>query len=381
MSSPNAIVIGAGPAGLAAAQCLAAAGLGTLILEKGDAVGAVWRRHYDRLHLHKPRSQSSLPGMSLPTAYGRYPSRTQFADYLTDYARRFGLRPVFGAMVEAVRREECGWYVEAGKHSAAAPIVVVATGWASFPYRPSWTGMDGFQGSIVHSSEYRNPAPYVGKRVLVVGFGNSGAEIALDLCEAGAEVTLAVRSPVRILPRDLFGVPIQSFAMAQRFLPARVADTLNAPILRLAVGSIETLGMKKARKSPIRMIEEDGRIPVIDVGTVALIRQGRIAVRGALERFTIDGVVYAGGGVERCDAVILATGFRPDLRHLLPDAHRALDSAGRPRTSDRESCEPGLYFIGAIASPAGQLRQISLGARRIAELARGFCAGGSQRSA
>jgi cation diffusion facilitator CzcD-associated flavoprotein CzcO len=372
--TPDAVVIGAGPAGLAAAQRLNASGMKSLILDKTDAVGSVWRRHYERLHLHTPRVHSALPGLAIPSAYGRYPSRAQFVDYLENYARKFKLNPTFNAAVGAVRRDGEHWRVEAGEHSARAPIVVVATGWADFPNRPQWPGMAEFQGEILHSSGYCNSAAFSGKRVLVVGFGNSGAEIALDLCEGGAEVALSVRSPVRILPRDLLGVPIVSFAIAQRFLPARVADALNAPILRLSVGSIEALGLKRAAKGAMQMIEEDGRVPVIDFGAVQKIREGRIKVRGAIASFTRGGVTFAEGAPENFDAVILATGFKPDLRTLLPDAEDVLDAHGRPLVSDKSTAEPGLYFVGAIASPTGQLRQIRIGATRIGDLARRFLA-------
>jgi len=181
-----------------------------------------------------------------------------------------------------------------------------------------------------------------------------------------------VRSPVRILPRDLFGLPILEFAIAQRFLPARVADAINAPFIRLAVGSIERLGMKRAEKGPIRMIEEDGRVPVLDVGTVAKIREGKIKVRGAIASFALGSVVFAEGGAAPFDAVILATGFRPDLRALLPDAKGVLDAEGRPLVSDKPTAEPGLYFVGAIVAPTGQFRQIGIGATRVAEVARRF---------
>ena len=372
MISPDAIIIGSGPAGLAAAQRLNSAGLKSIILDKAEAVGSVWRRHYDRLHLHTPRLHSSLPGLTMPSAYGRYPSRAQFVDYLENYVAKFELKPNFNAPVSTVRRDGQRWRVEAGVNSASAPVVVVATGWADFPHAPKWPGMETFQGPILHSSLYRGSAPYAGKRVLVVGFGNSGAEIALDLCEAGAHVTLSVRSPVRILPRDLMGMPILSFAIAQRFLPARVADFINAPIIRLAVGSIEKLGLKRAAKGPLQMIEEDGRVPVLDVGTVAKIRAGAIRVRGAIERFSANGVTFTEGAHEPYDAVILATGFKPDLRALLPDAAGVLDERGRPLVSDKPTAEPGLYFVGAIASPTGQLRQIGIGATRIAQVARRF---------
>jgi cation diffusion facilitator CzcD-associated flavoprotein CzcO len=205
--------------------------------------------------------------------------------------------------------------------------------------------------------------------VLVVGFGNSGAEIALDLCESGAAATLAVRSPIRVLPRDLLGLPILGFSVAQRFLPARLADAVNAPIIRLAVGPLEPLGFKVAAKGPLRMIEEDGRVPVLDIGALAKIRAGEIAVRGGVARFGPRSVVFEDGKSEPFDAAILATGFKPDLRALLPDAQDVLDARGRPLVSDRPTAAPGLYFVGAIASPFGQLHQIAIGAARVAEVA------------
>ena len=372
MTSADAIVIGAGPAGLAAARELNAQGLKTVILEKADRVGAVWRRHYDRLRLHTPRSISALPGLELPAAFGRYPSRAQFVAYLESYAAKFALKPRFGATVRAVRRDCAGWRAEAGAHSAAAPIVVVATGWADFPHLPTWPGVASFKGPILHSSAYRNPEPFLGKRTLVIGFGNSGAEIALDLCEAGVDVSLSVRGPVCVLPRDLLGVPVVSLAVALRFLPAGLVDALNAPLLRLLVGPMESLGMKQADKGPLRMVKEEGRAPVLDVGALEKIRAGEIKVRRGVEAFAADGVRFACGTREAFGGVVLATGFRPDLRALLPDAEGVLDKLGRPLVSDRATAEAGLYFIGAIPVPTGQVREIGLGAARIARDARRY---------
>ena len=368
----DAVIIGAGPAGLATAACLLQRGLKPVILEKSDAVAAAWRRHYDRLQLHTDRGHSGLPGMPMPRAYGRYPSRAAVVDYLENYAAKFDLQPIFNAPVLNVRRGSGGWRVEAGMRPLTAPVVVVATGWADFPYSPRWPGMEAFGGRIVHSSRYRNPAPYAGSRVLVVGFGNSGGEIALDLAEAGADATVSVRGPVRILPRELLGLPILTWAIAEQWLPARLADVINAPAVRLAVGSVEKLGLTQAAKGPRQMVEEDGRVPLLDVGTVAAIRAGRIKVRGDIASFGPATVAFAGSPPESFDAVILATGFRPDLRPLLPDADRALDQNGRPRISGGPTAEPGLFFCGAIPSPTGQLRQIGLEARRIANSVAGI---------
>ena len=370
VNSCEAIVIGAGPAGLAAAAALRARGLNPAILEKSDTVGAVWRRHYDRLRLHTDRARSSLPGLPIPKVYGRYPSRAQVVEYLEAYAAHFALRPVFNAPVHAVRHHGQAWCAEAGEHSQTAPVVVIATGLADYPYEPRWPDIETFAGLALHSSAYRNPTPFAGKRVLVVGYGNSGAEIALDLSEAGVDVTLAVRSPVNVIPRELFGLPILAWGLTGRLFPSRVADTINAPLLRFATGSIEKLGLKRSPKGPLQSVEEDRRVPIIDIGTLNAIRDGRIKLRGDIASFSREGVSFKQSRAEHFDAIILATGFRPDLRPLLPDAKGVLDAAGAPIVSGEATAEPGLFFCGAVPSALGQFRQIGLEARRIADAAR-----------
>ena len=368
MRNPDAIIVGAGPAGLACAMTMRGAGLNVTVLEKADNVGSVWRRHYDRLHLHTDRKHSGLPGMAMPRSYPLYPSREQLIEYLESYAVRFDIRPVFNTVVSGVRRDGSQWRAETARGSINAPVMVVATGIADAPYRPSWPGSEIYQRLVVHSSEYRNPAPYAGKRVLVVGFGNSGGEIALDLATAGVDVALAVRGPVQILPRDLLGFPILAWAILYRRLPARLVDVINAPILRLALGRIEKLGLRRAAKGPRQMVEEDGRVPLIDVGTLDKIRDGSIQICGGIDRLTPDGVVFADGESRKFDAIILATGFRPDLRRLMPDLEGVFDRHGMPLVTGQTTSAPGLYFCGQITSPTGQLREIGIEAQRIAEL-------------
>jgi cation diffusion facilitator CzcD-associated flavoprotein CzcO len=368
-NSCDAIIIGAGPAGLATAAALRARGLNAAILEKSNVVGAVWRRHYDRLHLHTDRARSGLPGLPIPKAYGRYPSRAQVIEYLEAYAAKFAVKPVFNAQVCAIRRDGPAWRAEAGENSQTAPIVVVATGLADYPCSPNWPGMESFVGPVLHSSVYRNSAPFSGKHVLVIGCGNSGAEIALDLGEAGIDVALAVRGPVNVIPRELFGLPILAWGLTGRLFPSPVADTINAPLLRFATGSIEKLGLKRCPKGPLQSIEEDRRVPLIDVGTLDAIRDGRIKLRGDIAGFTPEGVEFKQSPAERFDAIILATGFRPDLRALLPDAKSVLNATGAPLVSGQATAEPGLFFCGAIPSALGQLRQIGIEATRIAAAA------------
>jgi cation diffusion facilitator CzcD-associated flavoprotein CzcO len=370
LQTRDAIIVGAGPAGLACAVTLREAGFSPAVIEKADTVGSAWRRHYDRLHLHTDRRHSGLPRMAMPESYPAYPSRAQMVDYLESYAARFGIRPTFDAAVSRIGRDGTHWRVETTQGPFSAPVVVIATGMADTPHRPAWPGSDSYRGLLIHSSEYRNPQSVAAKRALVVGFGNSGGEIALDLANAGVDTMLAVRGPVQILRRDLLGFPILSWAILQQPLPARLVDTLNAPVLRLAVGSIEKLGMQRAAKGPRQMIEEDGRVPLIDIGTLAKIRNGSIKIRGGIDCFTADGVVFADGREEKFGAVILATGFRPDLRKLLPDVDGVFDAHGLPRVTGRATAARGLYFCGQITSPTGQLREIGIESRRIAEDAR-----------
>jgi cation diffusion facilitator CzcD-associated flavoprotein CzcO len=292
--------------------------------------------------------------------------------YLENYAARADIRPVFNTAVSCIRQDGTQWCADAGEGTISAPVAVVATGIADAPYRPSWPGFELYRGAVVHSSDYRNPTPYAGQRVLVVGFGNSGGEIALDLANAGIDVALAVRGPVQILPRDLLGFPILAWAVLYRRLPARLVDFINAPILRLAIGSIEKLGLRRASKGARRMVEEDGRVPLIDVGTLDKIRDGSIRVAGGIHRLTADGVVFDNGGNEKFDAIILATGFRPDLRQLLPEVEGVFDGHGMPLVTGRATRAPGLYFCGQITSPTGQLREIGIEAQRIADLAKGY---------
>jgi cation diffusion facilitator CzcD-associated flavoprotein CzcO len=362
----GAIVIGAGPAGLASAACLKQTGIEALLLERAANVGASWRQHYDRLHLHTDRRHSGLPGLPMARSYPRYPSRTQVVDYLERYAEHFGLSIRFQTTATRAARENGEWRVDTGSEICRAPVLVVATGLASAPFRPRWAGEDSFAGGLSHSSEYRNPAVYAGKRVLVVGCGNSAGEIALDLAEAGTSVALSVRGPVNIVPRELFGIPILNWSLLFNRLPPRVADRLSWPLIRLSIGPLQKLGLECSPHGPLADVIERGRVPLIDIGTVAAIRRGHIAVRPDIRALHPREVEFADGRREPYDAIIAATGFRPDLRALLPDAEAALDSRGAPKASGAAAAIPGLYFAGFRVAPTGQLRQIGIEAVEIA---------------
>lgn len=361
----DTIVVGAGPAGLAVGATLRRANVQFVLLERAQRVGASWHNYYERLHLHTPKRHSALPYRSFPREYPTYPSRQQVWEYLEDYARAFDLRPEFGCEVQrCVRRNDSVWEVSTSAGTYRGRHLVIACGWQREPNVPCWPGMETFRGPILHSGEYINGEQFRERRVLVVGFGNSGAEIALDLVEHGARCAIAVRGKVNVIPRDLLGIPIIVFALLWRAAPTRIADAVNAPTMRFALGDLAALGLEKRKDGPLTQIAESRVIPVIDVGTIARIRAGEITVRKGVEQFDGAEVRFADGTHEAFDAVVLATGFSAGLQRILPDHGFVFDEHGAPRVHGREVA-PSLYFCGYDPGRGGLLRQIGIEARQI----------------
>ena len=368
--STNTAIVGASAAGLAVGRCLQDSGVPFILLEKNEHVAGAWRNHYERLHLHTSKRLSALPDRPFPEYVAKYPSREQVVAYLESYAREFGLDPQFGQEVTSVRRDQEGWQVFTRDDHYRASNVVIATGYARRPHEPALEGMAAYEGEILHSSRYQSGERFVGQRVLVVGCGNSGAEIALDLWEHGAQPTISVRGPVHVVPRDLLGLPILAWSIFLSKLPTRLADLISAPLVRASTGDLSRYGLRKPPYGPMAQILQRGQIPLIDVGTVQAIKEGKIGVRPGIARFTVNGVVFADGATgdreQQLDAVVLATGYRPALADFLEAAGEVTDASGVPRISGRESSLPGLYFCGFYVSPAGMLHEIASEARRIA---------------
>jgi indole-3-pyruvate monooxygenase len=354
----ESLVIGAGPAGLAVGACLRRCGVPFQIVEQAGTIGSSWRRHYDRLHLHTDRGHSALPYLNFPKGTPRYPSRDQVIAYLEQYAEHFGIAPHLGQRVERVRYREGEWITMSGACVYRSKHVVVATGNNAVPHLPDWPGRDVFGRRILHSSEYRNGAAFRGHDVLVVGLGNSGGEIAIDLCEHGARVALAVRGALNVIPREILGVPVLAISVGLSRLPPRLADLLAAPLIRLTVGDISRLGLRKLPVGPITQIETTSKVPLIDIGTLKFVREGHITVSGGVRSLGEGGeVTFDDGSVRRVDAIVLATGFRPGLEKFLePGASPGSTTGSRD----------GLYFCGFRISPTGMLRDIGIEARRIA---------------
>jgi cation diffusion facilitator CzcD-associated flavoprotein CzcO len=367
-SRTKTLVIGASAAGLAVARCLEEAGGEAVVIEQSGAVGAMWRGAYERLHLHTPRGKSGLPFLPMPRDYPLYPSRREVVAYLESYAAQLRHPPLFSCRATSVRREGESWVTETSAGRFVSDTLVIATGNARIPHRPHWDGMDRFSGTILHSAQYRDGSTFAGQRVLVVGFGNSACEIAIDLCENGASPTLAVRGAVNVLPRDILGIPILNLGGLQRVLPARIADAINAPVINLVVGDITKLGLRRLPYGATTQIREHAQVPLLDIGTIGLIRRGAIAVKPGVAAFTLNGVSFDDGSTARYDAVILGTGFRAALSDLLAGTNGVLDADGKPLVSGDVTAAPGLFFCGFRVVSTGHLHGIGEDARRLAAL-------------
>jgi len=359
------LIVGAGPAGLAAAACLKRRGVDALVLESGASLGHSWRHHYDRLRLHTVKQQSQLPGLPFGKELPRYPSRADFVSYLEAYAARFAIEPRTGEAVRRVRAEDGGFAVETVRTIYRARAVVMAAGLNRVPNPDRLPGQDRFGGALIHSRDYRNADRFGGQRVLVIGAGNTGAEIALDLAEHAARPTLALRSPINIVPRDFLGMPTQLTSIRTRWLPLAVSDRIGRLVSRLAFGNLTRYGLARPDLGPLSAIALRRRIPLIDVGTIAAIKRGEIAVKPAVVRITETGAAFADDSAGAFDALVLATGYRPGLEEIL-DVPGVLDGDGFPRDWKGGGAQPNLFFVGYAQPATGLLRQIAIDAERVA---------------
>ncbi|MCX4762962.1 NAD(P)/FAD-dependent oxidoreductase [Streptomyces sp. NBC_01275] len=407
-SSPNladrpVYVIGGGPGGLAAAYALRAQGIRAVVVEKADEVGASWRRHYDRLHLHTTRRLSALPGLPMPRRFGRWAARADVVRYLEKYAEVHELEIVTGVEVSRIDRtpDGTGWLLHAsGGRELTGSAVVVATGYNHTPLLPDWPGRDTFTGELAHASVYRNGEPYAGRDVLVVGAGNTGAEIAVDLVENGASrVRLAVRTAPHIVRRSTAGWAAQYTAVLIRRLPVPLVDRLARPMAKLSVPDLSAHGLPRPETGLYSRVKE-GAIPVQDVGLIDAVRKGRVEVVAAVESFeaadedsgdgsAADGdkaasgdgdkadgktgskVVLADGSRISPDSIVAATGYVRALEGLVGHLG-VLDERGRPVAHGARTPKnaPGLYFTGFTTPISGTLRELGIDAEKIAKAVR-----------
>uniref|UniRef100_A0A0D9WIW8 Flavin-containing monooxygenase n=1 Tax=Leersia perrieri TaxID=77586 RepID=A0A0D9WIW8_9ORYZ len=348
------IIVGAGPSGLAVAACLKEKGIDSLVLERSSCLAPLWQlKMYDRLSLHLPRQFCQLPLFPFPSNYPNYPTKQQFVAYLENYAARFGVHPMYNHEVVCAEYDEqlMLWRVRTQTTGMLEDVeyvsqwLVVATGENAEPVLPMIDGLEEFQGTAIHTSAYKSGSKFTGKAILVVGCGNSGMEVCLDLCNHNAYPHIVVH----ILPREMLGQPTFQLAMwLLKWLPTHTVDQILLLMARAILGDTARFGLKRPRLGPLELKSLSGKTPILDIGTLAKIKSGDIKVRPAIRKIVGQQVIFMDGRSEQFDTIVLATGYRSNVPCWLKDKGLFSEKDGLPRKAfpNGGKGERGLYSVG-----------------------------------
>ncbi|KAF6149750.1 hypothetical protein GIB67_017483 [Kingdonia uniflora] len=358
------IIIGAGPSGLATAACLQEKGVTeVVVLEREDCIASLWKlKTYSNLRLHLPKKFCELPHMVLPEELPAYPTKQQFITYLEDYAVRFNIMPKFKQEVQLANYDaKTGlWRVQTNEFEFVSKWLIVAIGENSEPVLPKIEGILDFQGRVLHTSSYRDGAQFEGEKVLVVGCGNSGMEVGLDLCHSGAQVSMVIRDKLHIIPREMFGRSTFGVSMwLLNWFPRNLVDWLLVLYSRFIFGDIRRFGIERPDVGPLELKSASGKTPVLDFGTVAKIKGGLIKVVPGIRKFTTNGSTFVDGSARDFDSIILATGYTHNVPSWLKEEEFFSNKEG-----DSWKRNNRLYTVGFTKKG---LLGVSMDARKVAE--------------
>lgn len=312
------VIIGGGQAALATAYFLKRLNLNFVILDAGNEAGGAWVHGWQSLHLFSPASWSSLPGRLMPSTGAQYPSRQQVINYILDYEKHYGFQIERPVLVESVLRDENHLIVKTNKGDFKAKAVISATGTWSNPFIPSYHGQDLFEGNQTHSANYHSPETYRGKKVLVIGGGNSGAQILAEVSQVAKTTWITQEEPI-FLPDDVDG----------RVLFERATERWKASL------EGRTIDIPKGGLGDIVMI-----LPVREARSRKVLTSKR-----PFKEFVKDGVIWSDGTHEKFDAAIWCTGFRASLNHL--SSLNIIESSGKIQIKGTRSIkEPRLWLVG-----------------------------------
>lgn len=364
---PDVVIIGAGPSGLSVARELEHSHrIPTLVIDRAQVPAVAWRTRYDDFRLNTSGFLSHLPGQRIPLGAGRWPTKEDMVRYFDSYVRRQNITLRLGCEVNRIDRTGGAWRLDTSSGDVRARAIVLATGRYATPTIPAWPGVDHFTGELVHSGDFSNAWPFRGRDVLVVGAGNSAADIAVALADNGArKVWLAVRTPPHLVRRAMGGFPSDIFLEMFARVPARAVDPVIARLNRLLWGDLSGYGFNRPPLGLKASVEQRGRIPTLADELVDAVRAGRIEVVAAVEAVDSNRVILADGASVTPDAIIAATGFRTDLDGLVGHLG-VLDQQGNPRGGFASQVADGMYALGYGIPPNGPLRAIRLHAKPLA---------------
>ncbi|XP_013584894.1 PREDICTED: probable indole-3-pyruvate monooxygenase YUCCA3 [Brassica oleracea var. oleracea] len=354
------VIVGAGPSGLAVAAGLKREGVPFIILERANCIASLWQnRTYDRLKLHLPKQFCQLPNFPFPEDYPEYPTKFQFIQYLEEYATHFDINPKYNETVQSAKYDETFglWRVKTISKSGQLGScefeyicrwLVVATGENAEKVVPDFEGLEDFGGDVLHAGDYKSGGRYQGKKVLVVGCGNSGMEVSLDLYNHGANPSMVVRSSVHVLPREILGKSTFELGVTMmKWMPVWLADKTLLLLARIVLGNTDKYGLKRPNIGPLELKNKEGKTPVLDIGALPKIRAGKIKIVPGIIKFGRGMVELVDGRVLDIDSVILATGYRSNVPSWLKDNDFFSDD-GIPKNPFPNGWkgEAGLYAVG-----------------------------------
>lgn len=347
-------VVGGGPAGLALTRALLAQGIEFDVWERHSDVGGLWDQSnpgspvYDSAHFISSKTQSHYHDFPMPDSYPDYPSHRQILAYMRSFADEYGLRDHihFGVGVAKTERTDAGWTVtttDGQVHDYGSLICATGTNWhAAMPTYPGT-----FTGEIRHTNTYRSPSELVGKRVLIIGAGNSGVDIACDAAQSATSAAISMRRGYHFIPKHLFGIPSDAFAASGPHLPMWLEQRAFGVLLRLLVGKTTKYGLPK----PDHKLFETH--PIMNTQLLHYLAHGDIAAKPDVARFDGTTVHFKDGTSGEFDLVLCATGYRWNIPYV--DAERFSWKNGRPDLYMNlfSRTDPSLYALGYMETNGG----------------------------
>ncbi len=356
--SEDVLIVGAGPAGISSAYYLDRAGIRYRAVDQARAIASTWAHLYPSLRLNTAGFVSHLPGKRIPLRYGVYPLGRDYYRYILDYMRDHQFNIDLGVTVTRVAPDNGGWRVDTDQGSSWHPCVIIASGRFGKPYLPTIPGAESFTGTYIHAHDFHDPADFADQRVVVVGNGPSGVDIALALLDhARQPITLAIRSDIVVARQYSYGLPNTVWQLIAKRLPQRWRKPFINRVNYQTYPGLEELGLPLA---PNRDDRVGTSAPVRGAGFVEAVRDGMITPAAGLDRLEPDAAILMDGTRVPADAVIMCTGYRPVLDYLAIDYATDADGWMIRAADDSQAVQghAGLYLVGRFYRGLGPLYNI-----------------------